>query len=276
MSIFTPVNNKTLTNIVVVRYKKGVAKFEIACYPSKVQSYRSKIEKDLNEVIQIHRIFTNVSKGIIAKKDELIKAFGTDNEQEIILLILDKGELQVSSKERDNQSEQTFKDIATIVAEKCVNTETQRPIPVSIIEKAMKDVHYSIHPTKSSKQQSLEVIKQISSVIPIQRAQMRLNITIPTKESKTLNRDKLMVLVSKIEEEDRDGGGLSIVCLVDPGSYRKIDELIKQETKGKGFIDIINLAVAKEGETKINETGKSAPTSTTTTTTTTTTASSSK
>ncbi|KYQ89716.1 Shwachman-Bodian-Diamond syndrome protein [Tieghemostelium lacteum] len=250
MSIFTPVNNKTLTNIAVVRYKKGPSKFEIACYPSKVQSYRSKIEKDLNEVIQIHRIFTNVSKGVIAKKDELIKAFGNDNEREIILQILEKGELQVSSKERENQSEQTFKDIATIVSDKCVNPETKRPIPVSIIEKAMKDIHYSIHPTKSSKQQSLEVIRQISSIIPIQRAQMRLNITIPAKEAKSFNKDKLKPYIAQIEDEDNENG-ISILCLVDPGSFRKIDELVKNETKGKGYLEIMNLAVAKDGDSKI-------------------------
>ncbi|EGG20973.1 Shwachman-Bodian-Diamond syndrome protein [Cavenderia fasciculata] len=249
MSIFTPVNNKTLTNIAVVRFKKGGARFEIACYPSKVTSWRTKIEKDLNEVIQIHRIFTNVSKGVVAKKEELLKAFNTDKEDEIILTILEKGELQVSSKERENHADQTFRDIANLVAEKCVNTETQRPIPVGIIEKAMRDVHYSIHPTKSSKQQSLEVIKQIGAIIPIQRAQMRLNITLTLKDPKAL-RDKIATQVFKIEEEDNENG-LSMVCLVDPGSFRKLDDLVKQESKGKGFIEIMNLAVAKEGEQKI-------------------------
>eukprot|EP01133_Synstelium_polycarpum_P003503 gene3503-4002_t len=249
MSIFTPVNNIKLTNVAIVRLKKGGSRFEIACYPSKVTSWRTKVEKDLNEVIQIHRIFTNVSKGVGAKKEELIKAFGTDDEREILLQILDKGELQVSSKERENHSEQTFKDIATIVAEKCVNPETQRPIPVGIIEKAMKDVHYSLHPTKSSKQQSLEVIKQISAIIPIQRAQMRLNITINVKDPKAI-RDKLAAQVQKIEEENFENG-LSMLCLVDPGSFRVIDELVKAESKGKGFIEIMNLAVAKEGESKI-------------------------
>ncbi|GAM25773.1 hypothetical protein SAMD00019534_089480 [Acytostelium subglobosum LB1] len=249
MSIFTPVNNKTLTNVTTVRFKKGGSRFEIACYPNKVQSWRTKVEKDLNEVIQIHRIFTNVSKGIVAKKEELVKAFGTDNESEILLQILEKGELQVSSKERENESEQKFRDIATIVAEKCVNPETQRPIPVGIIEKAMKDVHYSLHPTKSSKQQSLEVIKQISAIIPIQRAQMRLNINIAIKDTKAI-RDKLAPMLAKIEEEDNDNG-LSLVCLVDPGAFRKLDDFVKTETKGKGFIEIMNLAVAKEGDSKV-------------------------
>ena len=40
--------------------------------------------------------------------------------------ILEKGELQVSDKERQIQLESLFKDVATIVAEKCVNPETNR------------------------------------------------------------------------------------------------------------------------------------------------------
>ena len=71
--------------------------------------------------------------------------------------ILEKGELQVSDKERQHQLENSFKEIATIVAEKCVNPETKRPYTVTMIEQSMKDAHYSINPTKSSKQQALEV-----------------------------------------------------------------------------------------------------------------------
>ena len=64
----------------------------------------------------------------------------------------------MSDKERHQQLENSFKEIATIVADKCVNPETKRPYTVTMIEQAMKDAHYSINPTKSSKQQALEVI----------------------------------------------------------------------------------------------------------------------
>ncbi len=67
--------------------------------------------------------------------------------------ILSKGELQVSDKERQSQLEQMFRDIATIVAEKCVNPETKRPYTVSLIERAMKDIHFSVKANKSTKQQ---------------------------------------------------------------------------------------------------------------------------
>lgn len=40
-------------------------------------------EKDLDEVLQTSSVFVNVSKGQVAKKDDLTKAFGTDDLTEI-------------------------------------------------------------------------------------------------------------------------------------------------------------------------------------------------
>lgn len=59
----------------------------------------------------------------------------------------------MSEKERHSQLEAMFRDVATIVADKCVNPETQRPYTVGIIERAMKDAHVSIKPHKNTKQQ---------------------------------------------------------------------------------------------------------------------------
>ena len=67
--------------------------------------------------------------------------------------ILQKGELQVSEKERSQQFESMFRDIATIVSDKCINPETKRPYPVGVIERAMKEIHFSVKPTKGTKQQ---------------------------------------------------------------------------------------------------------------------------
>ena len=67
--------------------------------------------------------------------------------------ILKKGELQVSEKERGQQLESMFRDIATVVADKCVNPDTKRPYPVGVIERAMKEIHYSVKPTRGTKQQ---------------------------------------------------------------------------------------------------------------------------
>ena len=73
--IKTPTNQKILTNVAIVRTKKAGKRFEIACYKNKVLSWRQGIEKDIDEVLQSHTVFLNVSKGQVAKKEDLVKAF---------------------------------------------------------------------------------------------------------------------------------------------------------------------------------------------------------
>ena len=61
-----PSNQIKLTNVSMVRLKKGKKRFEIACYKNTVQSYRAGHETDLDNVLQIPNVFLNVSKGQVA------------------------------------------------------------------------------------------------------------------------------------------------------------------------------------------------------------------
>ena len=46
-----PSNQIKLTNVSMVRLKKGKKRFEIACYKNTVQSYRAGHETDLDNVL---------------------------------------------------------------------------------------------------------------------------------------------------------------------------------------------------------------------------------
>jgi len=109
--IKTPTNQKILTNIAVVKMKKCGKRFELACYKNKVVSWRDGIEKDIDEVLQSDQIFVNVSKGEVAKKADLLKCFEEvkGDQKEICKIILAKGDLQVSEKERQAQQDAMFK-----------------------------------------------------------------------------------------------------------------------------------------------------------------------
>lgn len=67
--------------------------------------------------------------------------------------ILDKGELQVAGKERESQLSSQFRDIATIVMQKTINPDTQRPYTISMIERLMHEIHFAVDPHSSSKKQ---------------------------------------------------------------------------------------------------------------------------
>ena len=121
--------------------------------------YRQGLEQDLSEVLQTERVFVNVSKGEFAKAKDLQKVFGTKNEEEVSKLILTKGQLQVSDKERQQQLEQTTAQIADWISKNCVNSTSDRPYTINQIRHAMQQANFSVHPTKPLKRQNLDCVK---------------------------------------------------------------------------------------------------------------------
>ncbi|KAF3194119.1 hypothetical protein TWF225_008288 [Orbilia oligospora] len=133
-----PSNQIKLTNVSIVRIRKAKKRFELACYKNKVLEWRNGVEKDIDEVLQIHQIFLNTSKGAVAPTADLQKAWPGKNQDEIILDILAKGELQVGEKERGQQLEMLQKEVVQIVTEKCVDPTTGRVYTSGLIEKALE------------------------------------------------------------------------------------------------------------------------------------------
>eukprot|EP00055_Hartaetosiga_balthica_P003756 m.8904 g.8904 ORF g.8904 m.8904 type:complete len:252 (+) comp3297_c0_seq1:122-877(+) len=244
--VFTPSNQKLLTNVAIVRMKKGGKRFEIACFKNKVVSWRKKIETDIDEVVQVHTIFTNVSKGQVANSSDLNKAFKTEDEEKILLLILEKGELQVSKQERKADLTEKFKEIATTVSEKCVNPDTQRPYTITQIEGAMRDLHFSVRPQTSTKSQALEVIRQLQETIKIERALMTVRLTLPGKNGKAA-KDALKPLFREIESEEWDGD-LELIGKIEPGNYKILEESASSQTKGAATLEILQIDSVSEGD----------------------------
>ena len=123
----------------------------------------------------------------------------------MIKQILEKGDLQEGGKERDNKLESQFKDIATFVANRTVNPQTKLPYTVSFVEKAMKEIHFSVNPKKSAKKEALDVIKLLEKKYPIQRAKMRIKVTCALKEG-AIVLESIRAQISSIEKENWENG----------------------------------------------------------------------
>ncbi|KAM0434483.1 hypothetical protein ACHAPT_003579 [Fusarium lateritium] len=211
-----PSNQIKLTNVSLVRLKKGKKRFELACYKNKVLEWRSGIETDLDNVLQIPNVFLNVSKGQTAPREDLDKAFGKGKAtDDIILEILKKGEMQVGEKERAAQLERVHNEVVGIVASKLVDPRTKRVYTSGMIEKALDMLSSQAHTstpdksaagtpatgddgeakprpkehnwtgvstTKSAKSQALDAMKALIAhqPIPVARARMRLRIACAT------------------------------------------------------------------------------------------------
>lgn len=238
-----------LTNVSVVRMKKGKKRFEIACYQNKVQDWRSGIEKDLDEVLQIHQVFLNVSKGQVAPHDMLQKAFGTSDLDKIILVILKKGEIQLSGKERSQHMAQLQKEVLNIISTKCVNPKTKKRYPPTMIGKSLKELKYNMTNARNAKTKALEAIRLLveKQIIPIARAQMELRIMVKNKKFMKVETD-ITPILGTIKSKDNIEGDLEIVCLIEPEHYKELTEEIK---KMDGSIEVIDMAVIDDSASAI-------------------------
>ncbi|KAF5941376.1 hypothetical protein HYC85_022543 [Camellia sinensis] len=174
-------------------------------------------EKDLDEVLQSQTVYSNVSKGVLAKSKDLVAAFGTDDQTNICL---------------------EFRDIATIVMQKTINPETQRPYTISMIQCLMHEIHFAVDPHSSSKKQSLDVIRELQKHLPIKLSPMRLRLS-------------SMIGPASIVSKDESGSQLSIVpyittALMDgklgtEGRKDLFDWLSRQLSGLSNFPDVVNL-----------------------------------
>ncbi|KAL7155766.1 hypothetical protein ABFS83_03G098200 [Erythranthe nasuta] len=250
-TLVQPIGQKRLTNVAVVRLKKHGNRFEIACYKNKVLSWRSGVEKDLDEVLQSQTVYSNVSKGVLAKSKELVAAFGMDDQSKICLEILEKGELQVAGKERESQLSSQFRDIATIIMQKTINPETQRPYTISMIERLMHDIHFAVDPNSSSKKQALDVIRELQKHFPIKRSPMRLKLTVPEQNMSSLL-EKITEWNSTVVSKDESGNQQSVICELDPSIFRDCDALVRNL---QGRLDIVAVNVHVGSETHMDHYG---------------------
>jgi ribosome maturation protein SDO1 len=264
----------------------GKKRFEIACYKNKVLEYRNRIELDLSNVLQIENVFLNVSKGQVAPKADLEKAFPKKPLEDIIKDILDNGELQVGEKERNAELERTKNEVIDIVAGKLVDPKTKRVYTSGMIEKALDGLTHQkeeeggedkgkgkelpkwtgITTTKAAKSQALFAMKALIAhqPIPVARMQMKLRITCPTsvlkqaaktapkaqaasdEKSTGTVKDAILAFMETVESQDTVGAEWEAVGLVEPGAFKGLNELIEGQTKGRGNVEVLEMAVGSD------------------------------
>ncbi|GMI30532.1 hypothetical protein TrRE_jg79, partial [Triparma retinervis] len=219
-AIKTPTNQVRLTNVNIVKLQTHGHRFEIACYPSKVVNFREGVETSLSSVLQIERVFTNVSKGDLAPSSALQESFGTTSVPEVCRIILNKGTLQSSGLERGVQHARNLNRVVEMLSTRCVNPNTNLPYPPETLVDAVKRTGYVMNNDKKVKVMFLEVLKLMRDrrVIDISRAKMRLRITGGPKGS-ALSFVRGMDPADGARIESSSGG--AVAFLVQPSAYRR-------------------------------------------------------
>jgi ribosome maturation protein Sdo1 len=86
---------------------------------------------------------------------------------------------------------------------------------------------------------------QEKSSLPIERAKIKLLVTIDTAK-----RDTVTKYIAEVEAEKTEGSTTTITCLIEPHFYREIDQATKA---ANGKVEVLVHSVKPESDTKFDE-----------------------
>ena len=250
MSLHQPVGFVKLTNVAFIKYKIDNKKFEVVCYKNKALNWRNDVVTDIAEVLQTEEIFTNATHGQAASKEDLAKYFPKMKKEDIIKLILEKGDLQVSEKEREVHMQNLLNDVIKVVAEKCVHPDSQRSFSIEDIRQAVKDVQFIVRPDKPAKAQALVCIKLLAQKYFIERAKMKVRVTFSPEDKSGVLEQLLALHMGVLEDKEHE-----IVSLIDPSEFRSLFDVIKKKYQNAS-IEVLENNISNKEQENINEVGK--------------------
>lgn len=251
--IVQPVTQKWLTNVAIVQYIVNDQRFEVACYSSKVASYRNGVEKDINEVIQAHAIFSDAVKGELQSAGALQKAFGTQNTLSICNQIILNGRVQFSELERTTEQDRKFTEIASIVALRLTNSVTGAAYPRALIESAMRnDLHYRVTQQPASAQ-AAHVIRQLEEFLGVQLPQkVSISVELPLDHAKkciTVCATQYALVIDP-ESLILDEQSCFFTAVVEVYQYKFVCKSLKELSRGLAHVSLKGTSSLKTRYTK--------------------------
>lgn len=229
----------------LVRIKRGGAKFEIAVYPGKVMLFREKKISNLDEVVQQQAIYTNIANGVQAGAAELAGSFPeAKSTQEIIQLILLKGEVQLTAAERKEKLEKRRREVVNHLHKYYVNPKTNLPHPTVRIEAALDEMKVRIDPDLPADKQVAQIIKNMPAVLPIKKQEVRASLTIPHRHVGATH--SLVGQYVKIETEQWTDIGCVMSITSNPGDWNTLLSLLNEATKGDFNLELEDGAATTE------------------------------
>jgi len=218
----------TLEDSVIARLEYHGEHFEILVDPDLASDFKRGKEIEVDKILAVGEIFKDARKGDKASEEAMMKAFGSTDPVEAAAIIIKKGQVQLTARQRRDMLEAKRKKIIAKITREAINPQTKLPHPARRIEIAMEETKVKIDPFKSVDEQAKTVLKAIRVKIPIRFEKVDIVIKIPGDYA-----GKVYSVISefgktKREEWQADGSWIAVVEV--PGGLqesfdRKLNEL---------------------------------------------------
>jgi ribosome maturation protein SDO1 len=228
-----------MVDVTVARYSYEGEKFEILVKPDPALDFKLGKKKDISAVLVSEDIYTDSGKGTKPTNEKLLKAFKTEDLAEIAQIILQKGDLNLTTDQRRKMIEEKRKRIVEYIAKTYVDPKSHLPHPPLRIEQAMKDARVSVDPQKSVDEQVKDIVENLRSIIALKSENLQLEIIVPAQYA-SQSYSVLKSVGTLKKEEWQNNGSLKAILEIPAAARPNVIDRLGSITKGSATVEVMH------------------------------------
>ncbi len=226
-----------LDDAVIARLDRQSHHFEVLVDPYLAWDYKHGKEVNLDEVFAMEEVYSDSAKGKLASEDVLKEVFQTTDFLTIAKRIIQDGEVQLTTAQRNEMLERRKNEIIDFIARNAHDPKEMTPIPPQRIINALDSAKYKFSMNRKREDEINEVMLVLKKAMPISLEKITLvievNSTYSGKVSSILHRYEL------IEEKWLSNGGLSAKLSIPVGLKPKLINDLNSITHGSVVIEVL-------------------------------------
>ena len=227
-----------MVDVTLARFSFEGEKFEIMVKPDPALDYKLGKKKDISAILVSEEIYTDSGKGTKPSAEKLLKAFKTEDLTEIAKIIMEKGDLNLTTDQRRKMIEDKKKQIVEFIVKPYVDPRTHLPHPPIRVEQAMKDGRVSVDPQKTVEDQVKDIVEKLRSIIALKSENMNLEITIPAQYA-SQSYAVLKSVGSLKKEEWQNNGSLKAILEIPAAARPNVIDRLGSITKGSASVEVM-------------------------------------
>ena len=226
-----------MDKITVVKYSYAGEKFEILVKPDPAFDYKLGKITEISKILVSDEIYTDSGKGTRASNELLVKVFQTEDTTKIAEIMMQKGELNLTTEQRKKMTTDKRKRIVTFIAKTYVDPRTHLPHPPLRIEQAMIDGRVSVDPFKNPDEQIKDIVEKLRPIIPLKTENITLEISVPAQfvaQSYTVLKS-----TGSLKKEDwQSNGSLKAILEIPAAARPNVIDRLSAITKGTANVEV--------------------------------------
>lgn len=223
--------------LTVIRFSVEGEKFELLVKPDPALEYKLGKRKDISTVLVSEEIYSDSNKGTRASTEKLMKAFKTTDPAAIATIILQKGDLNLTTDQRRKMVSEKRKQIVEFIAKTYVDPRSHIPHPPLRIEQAMDDAKVSVDPFRNTDDQIKDIVEQLRSIIPLKSENMLLEILVPAQFA-AQSYSVLKSAGTLKKEEWQANGSLKVILDIPAAARANVIDRLGSVTKGSASVEV--------------------------------------